>query len=79
MNDDLSPYLDAGIERLQDGANTVSGQAFARLFRALLREIADFLADLMSDQPALWMTVAFVVGLFFGKTLTRPKKPFSIR
>lgn len=79
MNDDLSPYLDVGIERLQDGANTVFGQAFVRLFRALLKEIADFLADLMSDQPALWMTVAFVAGLFFGKTLTRPKKPFSIR
>ena len=79
MNDDLSPYLDDGIERLQDGANTVFSQAFARLFRTLLREIADFLADLMSDQPALWMTVAFVAGLFFGKTLTRPKKPFSIR
>ncbi|GBR68205.1 hypothetical protein [Gluconobacter kanchanaburiensis] len=72
MDADLAPYLDPHVQRLQDTEGCcMTGQNARKKISHAARETDALVSDLMVDQPLLWLGIAFLGGLFFGKRLFR--------
>ena len=72
MDADLASYLDESVPSLQDGAGRVVDCSRAKKnICSFLKESRAVVADLMVDQPLLWLLVSFFLGLLLGKRLFR--------
>lgn len=70
MEADLESYLEEGVERLQDRAGQCPClETMRKRLCVCAKESEALLSDLMVDQPLLWLSIAFSVGLLFGKTV----------